>query len=63
LLDILKNRNDTGPDLFTTMFGKNPAKLIFKFLDEDTSIIEDLKIISSFNSGPFLQALVNQLKP
>ncbi len=62
LLDILKNKNELGEELFTSMFGKNSAKQIFKFLDEETSIIEDLKIISTFRSKPFLQALMNQFK-
>lgn len=62
LLDILKNRNELGEELFTSMFGKNPAKQIFKFLDEETSILEDLKIISTFRSKPFLRALINQFR-
>lgn len=62
LLDILKNKNELGEELFASMFGKNPARQIFKFLDEETSLLEDLKIISTFPFKPFLQALLNQLK-
>jgi len=62
LLDILKNKNELGEEIFSSMFAKNQAKQIFKFLDEETSILEDIKIISSFRSAPFLRALFNQLK-
>ena len=57
LLDILKNKNEMGEDLFTSMFGKNSATQIFKFLDEETSLSEEIKIFWSFRSGPFLWAL------
>ena len=59
LLDILKNKNELGEELFTSMFEKNPARQIFKFLDEETTVLEDLKIISTFRFKPFLQALFN----
>lgn len=62
LLDILKNKNELGEELFTSMFSKNPAKKIFKFLDEETSLLEDVKIFSTFRSKPFLQALLNQFR-
>jgi lycopene beta-cyclase len=56
-LDILQNRNELGEGIFTDMYLKNPASQIFKFLDEETSIAEDLKIISSFKPAPFQKAL------
>lgn len=62
LLDILKNHNELGEELFTCMFEKNPANQIFKFLDEETTFIEDLKIITSFRFKPFLQALLHQFR-
>ena len=61
LLDILNHHNELGTELFGSMFGKSPARRIFKFLDEETNMLEDIKIISSFRSAPFLRALINQL--
>lgn len=61
LLDILNERNELGKELFGSMFGGNPAHRIFKFLDEESSLVEDIKIISGFRSRPFLRALINQL--
>ena len=56
-LDILQNRNELGEEIFTDMYLKNPASRIFRFLDEETSLPEDIKIISSFRPGPFQKAL------
>lgn len=61
-LDILQNRNELGEGIFTQMYLKNPTSQIFKFLDEETSIAEDLKIISSFKPAPFQNALFKNWK-
>lgn len=60
LLDILKNKNGMGEELFSTMFRKNKTTHIFKFLDEETNIWQDLVIMASFNPLPFLRAILNQ---
>jgi len=57
LLDILKNRNEMGEEIFTTMFEKNSAVQIFRFLDEESSLLEDVRIFFGFRWGAFLRAL------
>ncbi len=59
-LDVLYRRNDLGPDLFETMYFKNDIQKILAFLDDDTSIGEDLRIITGFPQLPFLRSLVNR---
>ncbi len=61
-LEVLLHNNHLGEKIFTAMYEKRPASLIFKFLDEETDLKEDLKIINSFQSNPFLIALFRQLK-
>lgn len=56
-LDVLKTQNYHGEKLFTDMYTNCPAHLIFKFLDEQTSLSEDLKIVAAFAPLPFLKAL------
>ncbi len=57
LLDVLHHDNSKGRLIFETLFrGRSPQE-IFKFLDEDTGFIEDLKIISSCPKREFIQAL------
>lgn len=60
-LNVLYHRNELGPELFTTMYGKNPIDKIFDFLDEETTLLEDLKIINSFPKGPFNKAVFRKL--
>ena len=45
-LNVLNNENDKGEWIFDKFYTKNPVQNIFKFLDEETSIIEELRIIS-----------------
>ena len=44
LLDILSKKNHLGAFIFGKMFQRNTPKQILKFLDEDTSLLEDLQI-------------------
>jgi len=39
------------------MFKKNKSERIFKFLDEQTTFLEELKIMLSFPVGLFVKAL------
>lgn len=57
LLDILYRHNELGSAVFSSMFKKGNPALIFKFLDEETSLIEDLKVILKCPKLPFLKAL------
>lgn len=47
LLDVLASGKHTGEEIFTELFRKNGAHLVFKFLDEQTSLSEEIKIMSS----------------
>jgi len=60
-LDVLLAKNDEGAKLFDQMYKKNKAKNIFKFLDEETFFLEELKIMSSFDLAPFAKASFNHL--
>ena len=62
LLDILNKNNELGEELFSSMIKNNHATKVFKFLDEETSIFEEMKIFSTFRSAPFLKALFNQIR-
>lgn len=56
-LDLLNRHNRIGPELFSSMYQHLPAHLIFKFLDEQTSLPEEVRIVSAFRPWPFLGAL------
>ncbi|MBT8182501.1 MAG: lycopene cyclase [Eudoraea sp.] len=61
LLDILYKDNSKGRRIFESLFRGSSPQLIFKFLDEETNIREDLKIISSCPKSFFIKALFNRL--
>ena len=60
-LDVLYSKNYLGPDLLATMYQKNKVQQIFKFLNEETSFLEDLKIMSTFPMAPFNKALLKKI--
>lgn len=59
-LDVLNRRNDLGPSLFNIMYSKNPVQRIFSFLDEETSLSEELRIMIGFPQLLFLRSVLNQ---
>jgi lycopene beta-cyclase len=57
LLDILDRKNELGSTIFSSMFKKGNPTLIFKFLDEETSLMEDIRVILKCPKRLFLEAL------
>jgi len=60
LLDILAKKNHKGSSIFSAMFKSGKAAPIFKFLDEETSITEDLGVIFKCPKSLFLEALLKR---
>jgi lycopene beta-cyclase len=58
-LDILDRKNEIGATIFSSLFQKGNPTLIFKFLDEETSLKEDIQVILKCPKTPFIQALFN----
>jgi len=61
LLDILYNNTLPGKKIFSQLFKKNNPQSILRFLDNESSLPEELKIISSLPAWPFLKAAMRQL--
>lgn len=61
LLDILSSKNELGSKIFSSMFKKGSSTIIFKFLDEETSIWEDLQVIWKCPKMMFVKALIKRL--
>lgn len=57
LLDILYRHNELGSRIFSSLFKKGNPSLIFKFLDEETTLNEDVKVILKCPKVPFIKAL------
>ena len=61
LLDILSSKNELGSKIFSSMFKKGSSTVIFKFLDEETSIWEDLQVIWKCPKMIFVKALFSRI--
>ena len=61
LLDILGFKNELGSKIFSSMFKSGNSTVIFKFLDEETSISEDLQVIWRCPKMIFVQALIGRI--
>lgn len=61
LLDILSSKNELGSKIFSSMFKKGNSTIIFKFLDEETSIWEDLQVIWKCPKIIFVKALMTRI--
>ncbi|KSA12590.1 lycopene cyclase family protein [Maribacter dokdonensis] len=60
-LDVLHNDNANGHVIFESIFKALPPQKVFKFLDEKTSLIEDLEYINSCPKQPFIKALIKRI--
>ena len=60
-LDVLANNNEKGSTVFASMFKKVNAKTILKFLDEESTFLQDLKIMSSVSPKLFLSAIFKRI--
>lgn len=63
LIDILYQKNAIGSKIFSALFEDGKTELVFKFLDEETTLIEDLKVIWRCPKGIFIKALLKRLNP
>lgn len=61
LLNILHHKNDMGKSIFTDLFKKNKPQQVLRFLDNESSLKDELKIISSLPTLPFLKAAIKQV--
>lgn len=61
LLHVMANQKMPGDAIFARLFAKNKAAAIFKFLDNETSLPEELKIMSTVPQGLFIKAALAEL--
>lgn len=61
LIDILNEKNHLGSSIFSSLFEKGNPQIIFKFLDEETSLFEDLQVIVRCPKTLFIKALLKRV--
>jgi lycopene beta-cyclase len=60
-LDVLNRNNELGEQLFTKFYSKNTPQEIFKYLDEETNLTEELKIMFSLYDSQFVRSFFRKL--
>lgn len=60
-LDVLHRENQLGHTIFTKLFKKRSPQLIFKFLDEETDLLEEVRYIMACPKRPFIKALFRRM--
>ena len=60
-IDVLFKNNALGSKVFSALFKKGNPILIFRFLDEETSFIEDIKVMWKCPKIPFMKALLGRI--
>ncbi|MBN1440448.1 MAG: hypothetical protein JW929_13650 [Anaerolineales bacterium] len=58
MLRILRRDPERISDVFLGMFGRNPIRRIFRFLDEDIGLIETVRLLSTLPASQFLPAFL-----
>jgi lycopene beta-cyclase len=61
LLDILAKDNHLGSEIFSSLFKKGKPSLILKFLDEETSLAEDLQVVFKCPKRLFASAALRRI--
>lgn len=61
MLRVLRDGRVMGKDFFTRLFTRLPAPLVFRFLDEETSIAETLRLLAVPPTWPFLKMAIRQV--
>ena len=57
LLRVLHRQNGLGHDIFKSLFQQLPPTLVLRFLDEDSTPWENLRLVSAPPAWPFLRAV------
>lgn len=56
LLDVLAKGYYPGDRVFSRLFARNPVQRVFGFLDNETGLGDELRLISSLPTWPFMRA-------
>ena len=62
LLRVLHERKVGGADVFYQMFLRNKATKVLKFLDNESSLLEELQIMNSTDKSVFIPAAIKEMK-
>ncbi|EFO80043.1 Lycopene beta and epsilon cyclase [Oscillochloris trichoides DG-6] len=56
LLNVLDNRRERGKTFFQQLFGHNPPQGVLRFLDEESTLLDDVRLMGTVNIPAFMAA-------
>ena len=60
-IDVLYKNNELGSKIFSSLFQKGNPTLVFRFLDEETTFLEDFEMVSKCPTLPFAKAFFKRI--
>ncbi|MBP9740976.1 MAG: hypothetical protein KBD28_09840 [Chitinophagaceae bacterium] len=61
LLHVLQHKKMDGANIFSAIFKNNSPQTVLQFLDNETNLLQDFKIMSSVPTNIFLPAAIKEL--
>lgn len=61
-LEVLRTHPDLVEPIFARLFERNPPSAVLRFLDEDTTIFQDARLVSTLPRMPFLRAGLSRVR-
>ncbi|MGI8636913.1 MAG: lycopene cyclase family protein [Segetibacter sp.] len=61
LLNILSGNKLTGEKIFSDLFSKNPAERVLRFLDNETTLEDEINLMGTLPQIPFMKAAMQEL--
>jgi lycopene beta-cyclase len=61
LMNVLHTEKSSGHEVFGAMYKKNTLPQLLKFLNEETSLWEDIKIMNTVPKWPFTKAVLEEI--
>jgi len=62
LLNVLEQKRIPAAEVFARLYERNPASQIFKFLDGETNLWEEIKIMNSTKKVKFISAVIDVIR-
>lgn len=60
LLNVLRTKKHSAANVFTQLFKRNETTQVLKFLNEETNLAEDFRIMQSVPLAPFMKAAIQE---
>jgi lycopene beta-cyclase len=62
LLDVMANDRHSSADIFSLLFSRNKPGTVLRFLDEDTSLWQEIKLMSTVPINAFIRGMLSSLR-